>query len=562
MNFPFIIAALLFIGLVGAFVWLYINYRAETMTKLAKAYIESVFGTCENVSEARSIFMSHYVQMKKKRLNQILTHCIDIKIQAPSFEAKLNKIFDQVHLIGAINVQNNIKVVAYECHLGKDFILCVFPVQPTTADAIVPSSMASPDLNLSIGVEESPVFRAYLSDKSRSPFQFVGREIEVFYDASTVIKLERIEEAIKACSVEYYEKEPKEKTVILEKLHLDGPSGTWDTYEFHLDTSNLMLDDEMLSLSYVDHTVIYNGETYRIPMDKAVKTVGKILIRGGNTYILGKPGSGKTILLLAIQKYLMSQENVIPITVHYVENLDENTISALKRYLDIKSFSDRKTIIVIDDAGFLLEHQEGKKESSALSKFKNMTDGLEHKSGKFSFLVTANTSRENISKAMLRPGRAHQIVEINEIPADRADKVAQLILDRTQNEEAWRQFFFDMSSYEQYMSNNKYEDVMISHVWAYFKMIAEITDVLSPEEVSRMFIEYAEVSRIEDERAAPPPVQEQSDPEDPSEEVSEKEEPEIEAAKSGNVRRRAKSNNPKYKNAARVLMQNSSSTKK
>lgn len=126
----------------------------------------------------------------------------------------------------------------------------------------------------------------------------------------------------------------------------------------------------------------------------------------------GPPGNGKTFLIRALARYWHEKFKLVPEVIVDAEKLYENpkylTSLLLSRPRDAEDSPFR--LFIAEDSAQLFA--DGCRNSSGFSRLLNTVDGLLGQGEKILFLFTANETISEIDKAILRPGRCLQNLEV------------------------------------------------------------------------------------------------------------------------------------------------------
>jgi ATP-dependent Zn protease len=135
--------------------------------------------------------------------------------------------------------------------------------------------------------------------------------------------------------------------------------------------------------------------------------------------LYGPPGTGKTMLAKAFAK-----EAELPfISITGLEILDARRTK--KIFAMAKEYAP--AIIFVDEIDTIGKREDGNSREIPINKFLSEMDGFSNKKGENIFVIAATNFKENIDKAVIRPGRIEIHIEINNLDKD----ARQYFLDRT-----------------------------------------------------------------------------------------------------------------------------------
>lgn len=160
--------------------------------------------------------------------------------------------------------------------------------------------------------------------------------------------------------------------------------------------------------------------------------------RGRLSILSGTPGSGKTYIIRGLLNEVL-QAIFIIVPQHALTSLaDPSGLSALTRLRD--TTNDRPMVLVLEDADdALAPRKEG--ETSVLSALLNIGDGIMGSALDLRILATTNRLQQEFDAAILRPGRLSTAVEVDALPAEKANEIlVRLLGDKasgTQLFEGW-----------------------------------------------------------------------------------------------------------------------------
>jgi SpoVK/Ycf46/Vps4 family AAA+-type ATPase len=118
----------------------------------------------------------------------------------------------------------------------------------------------------------------------------------------------------------------------------------------------------------------------------------------GLTLLYGDPGTGKTFYSKYLISLLCNDKDIIYVPSFLIEQLSNP---------DFISFieNNKNSILIIEDAEFVLSKREDNYNSQAVSNLLNITSGLLNDISGIQVIATFNMKKENIDDALLRPGR-------------------------------------------------------------------------------------------------------------------------------------------------------------
>lgn len=126
--------------------------------------------------------------------------------------------------------------------------------------------------------------------------------------------------------------------------------------------------------------------------------------------LYGPPGTGKTMLAKAFAK-----EAELPfISITGLEILQANKTKQI--FAKAKEYAP--AIIFIDEIDTIGKREDGNSREIPINKFLSEMDGFSNQRGENVFVIAATNYKENIDKAMIRPGRIEIHIEINNLDKD------------------------------------------------------------------------------------------------------------------------------------------------
>lgn len=209
-----------------------------------------------------------------------------------------------------------------------------------------------------------------------------------------------------------YVESVKDKLIIKErkKKEVNVKLLAQDCGDYYLtDNTNIKKTDLDLKLFYDDELF----ETNKLIVSELDKK------RSGLYILNGEPGSGKTNYI----RHLISQvkkKNIVIIPSYLIGELAS---PALTRFL-ISDLSD--TIIILEDAEELIMTKNDHR-NNGLSNILNISDGILGDMLNIQFIITFNTSRDNVDKALLRSGRLIAEHAFGKLDKDKATAISKNI---------------------------------------------------------------------------------------------------------------------------------------
>jgi hypothetical protein len=138
--------------------------------------------------------------------------------------------------------------------------------------------------------------------------------------------------------------------------------------------------------------------------------------RNGILIFHGEPGSGKTTYIKHLAKAFVGKRTFIFIPTTFIDSLVSPNIIPLL-------LENKDSVLVLEDAEkALVSREQGMGNESVVSSLLNIGDGILGSMLNISMIVTFNTGRENIDKALLRKGRLmyeHKFDKLNRAESQR-----------------------------------------------------------------------------------------------------------------------------------------------
>lgn len=141
----------------------------------------------------------------------------------------------------------------------------------------------------------------------------------------------------------------------------------------------------------------------------------------------GKPGVGKTSLLLHLISVTKSRHQLIYLPTQYFESISSPASFSFWAELAEKREEGKRTILLVEDAEALIQSRETVDgyQASQVSNLLNVTDGILGQALGLHVMATFNTEVGKIDPALLRSGRLKTFREFKLLPAAEAAKLAK-----------------------------------------------------------------------------------------------------------------------------------------
>ena len=140
--------------------------------------------------------------------------------------------------------------------------------------------------------------------------------------------------------------------------------------------------------------------------------------------LLGPPGTGKSSFI----------KNMI--TTHKCNTMItyDNSLIMSDAFYQTFIMEDANLLVIEDADSFLVSNET---QDTVLNKFLSLSDGIIDVSNK-KIIFTANISKENISPALVRPGRCYDIIEFRDLSKVEAKKVSDILkIDLIENKDTY-----------------------------------------------------------------------------------------------------------------------------
>lgn len=169
--------------------------------------------------------------------------------------------------------------------------------------------------------------------------------------------------------------------------------------EIGLSTKNITIND----LKELPIELLY-GDTFAAKHNKVVEILNSN--KNGLIFIHGEPGTGKSNYIYQLAGLIEDREFLFIPNGHIEGLISPNLLAFLCDY--------QNAVLIIEDAELALIQDE-KIRSSLTSALLSLTDGFVGKSLGLTVIATFNTNLQDIDKALLRPGRLIENIEISKL---------------------------------------------------------------------------------------------------------------------------------------------------
>jgi energy-coupling factor transporter ATP-binding protein EcfA2 len=184
-----------------------------------------------------------------------------------------------------------------------------------------------------------------------------------------------------------------------------------------------MADDRRMSGS--DLVLHYGGQEI---LDYERKLLASLEADTAGLHLLhGKPGVGKTSLLLHLISVIKSRHQLIYLPTQYFENISSPESFSFWAELAENREEGKRTVLLVEDAEALIQARDTVRgyQASLVSNLLNVTDGILGQALGLHVMATFNTEVDKIDPALLRSGRLKTFREFKLLPADKAGDLAR-----------------------------------------------------------------------------------------------------------------------------------------
>lgn len=228
----------------------------------------------------------------------------------------------------------------------------------------------------------------------------------------------------------------------------------------------------LLGVSYPPPILQIGNSKFNPPMHEALPFITTLLGDGKNLVILGKTRTGKTSLTKEIIFQMVAQfQSTAIVQLDYAAISQLETArgkSAMLKLVDRAKIMNLNLLFVIDE-GQTIAHGDHPKLAFLLE----LMNGLANPAITQSVLVSLNAEAKDLDQALLGPGRAHVIMELDALPAQQALKVVKQI--QTDNED----LTFSASKFEEQLNaQTPYSNVghiALGEIWECFTKTDDVT---------------------------------------------------------------------------------------
>lgn len=217
---------------------------------------------------------------------------------------------------------------------------------------------------------------------------------------------------------------PEVAATTLEKLRkefLPSAQGT-DGPAFFIMTGNRKVQRAILDPKHAleaEELALHYGEPFAARADEFIQGIGT----PGISILRGEAGTGKTSFLRHVMSRLTESHRFYFVPVDNFGLLSSGALTDFWK-TEQREHPAAAKVLVLEDAEALLQKRNGQS-GNAVSSILNLTDGLMTQFIKLHLVCTLNCPREELDKALLRPGRLGFFREFELIPRERALLVAK-----------------------------------------------------------------------------------------------------------------------------------------
>lgn len=188
-----------------------------------------------------------------------------------------------------------------------------------------------------------------------------------------------------------------------------------------------VLDDTMLEASYEPIHIHHKGEPWKIGVGSIAPSLIQALLSGQNIIITGKPGTGKTTLMMNLvrrAKQMAEDLQVVRLNRATLEKIGQPEgktalLNAISGYED--EFAP--SIFMFDEA-------QAASDANAMAQLLELMEGVDSYPNSSVIAILNTDEMEPATKALLRNGRANVVIDLSPLSQKRIDNLTALISSR------------------------------------------------------------------------------------------------------------------------------------
>jgi hypothetical protein len=180
----------------------------------------------------------------------------------------------------------------------------------------------------------------------------------------------------------------------------------------------------LMNISFNNLPIHLGNEQYIVPAGETLDYLVDELSAGRNVMLLGGPGTGKTVLASNIVAELLKKPNI------HILRLDYSTIAELAQPTGkstLASHVSRAANSGVDTFIFYVDEGQAIANSTQLTPLLQLMEGMQLGDVTIGVLAALSAKRNDLDAALLRPGRAHNILELSVLKANKITALASYI---------------------------------------------------------------------------------------------------------------------------------------
>lgn len=191
------------------------------------------------------------------------------------------------------------------------------------------------------------------------------------------------------------------------------------------------LTSEQLDALYEPFEVTFNNEVHIVKASKMVQILAKQLWSGGNAFVSGVMGTGKTSFMQHVMKALNNMEDCVVINVMPSQIRGLKELRAQTQFIDrIRSFisyeENIRIVVFLDEAeSMMAKTQETHSEDNTF--IASLLDGEVKKVIHCGTAVTFNANRKELNPILFRSGRVQFDITVKAFSKEQASKAVRVM---------------------------------------------------------------------------------------------------------------------------------------